>query len=180
MIPRFESSQSGGAAQQKGQAVAAERQSPPDGDDSGPQFPGSSGLSQLGAPHEKKPATPPVIRRYVRRDWNIFIECKANQIIIYPGGTQIPAASLTDAAISQEQPLLKAIQQMMDKRRAQLASAGTTKDDPALSPHIRFLVRPDGLRTYFFAYPELGPLQLPMTRENLDPDEDAIQHMLRR
>jgi hypothetical protein len=181
MIPRFESSQSGGANLQKGQAVAAERQSPPNEDDSGPQLPGSSGLSQLGAPREKRPATPPVIRRYVRRDWNIFIECKANQIIIYPGGTQIPAASLANAAISQEQPLLKAIQQMMDKRRAQLASAGTTtKDDPALSPHIRFLVRPDGLRTYFFAYPELGPLQLPMTRENLDPDEDVIQHMLRR
>ena len=36
---------------------------------------------------------------------------------------------------------------------------------------IRFRVWPDGLRSYYLAYPALEALQVPMTRENLDPEE---------
>ena len=67
---------------------------------------------------------------------------------------------------------------MMARRQAVMASADASKD--AASPQIRFLVRPDGLRAYFLAYPELASLQLPMTRENLDANEDVMHHMVGR
>jgi hypothetical protein len=36
------------------------------------------------------------------------------------------------------------------------------------------------LRTYFLAYPELASLHVPMTRENLDADEDLTHHLIGR
>jgi hypothetical protein len=36
---------------------------------------------------------------------------------------------------------------------------------------IRFRVRPDGLRSYYLAYPALEALHVPMSRENLEPEE---------
>ena len=37
---------------------------------------------------------------------------------------------------------------------------------------IRFLVRPDGLDTYYRAYPLLEALGVPMSRQNLERDEE--------
>jgi len=67
---------------------------------------------------------------------------------------------------------------MIARRQAVIASSET--DASTQPPQIRFLLRPDGLRTYFLAYPELGPLHLPMTRENLDANEDVVRHMMNR
>jgi hypothetical protein len=50
--------------------------------------------------------------------------------------------------------------------------------DPPYEPRIRFLIHPSGgLRSYYQAYPLLQNLQVPMSRENLDPDEDVYKHM---
>ena len=43
--------------------------------------------------------------------------------------------------------------------------------EPPYRPMIRFRVLPDGLRTYHLAYPALEALHVPMTRENVDPEE---------
>jgi hypothetical protein len=142
----------------------------------GAPVPGS-GLSQLGASQEKRPRPASPVHRFVRRDWNIFIECSADQVVIYPGESKIPMSSLGGGSRG-NQPVLQAVQQMMARRQAVMASADASKD--AASPQIRFLVRPDGLRAYFLAYPELASLQLPMTRENLDANEDVMHHMVGR
>jgi hypothetical protein len=82
--------------------------------------------------------------------------------------------------MSNSRPLLQELQQMIARRQAAIASSETEKDEHIQSPQIRFLVRPDGLRTYFLAFPELTALQLPMTRENLDADEDVARHIIGR
>jgi hypothetical protein len=119
-----------------------------------------------------------VVRRYVRRDWNIFIECTADQVVISPGGSRISASALGGSGRTKNQVLLQAIQQMILRRQSVIASNNAIGESSV--PQIRFLVRPDGLRTYFLAFPELAPLQLPMTRENLDADEDVVRHMVGR
>jgi hypothetical protein len=148
----------------------------PDSDEREPQLPGSSDLSQLGSAQDKKSRPAPPVHRFVKRDWNIFVECSADQVVIYPGESKIPTSSLGGAKGTL--PLLRAIEQMIARRQAMMASADAPKDAGSLQ--IRFLVRPDGLRTYFLAYPELASLHVPMTRENLDANEDVTHHMIGR
>ena len=40
-------------------------------------------------------------------------------------------------------------------------------------PQLRFLVRPDGLRSFHLAYPALESLRLPMTRQDIDRNEEV-------
>jgi len=159
---------------------SAGQTSPRETEDAPSRMSSSSGLSQIGAPRQKKPEPLPAVRRYVRREWNIFVECAADQVIVYPGGSRIPATELGDHAKAGSWPLLHALEQMTARREAVIASLEMPKDAPASTPQIRFLLRPDGLRTYFLAYPELEPLHLPMTRENLDADEDVVRHIMSR
>jgi hypothetical protein len=126
---------------------------------------------------DKNAVPPPVFRRFVRREWNIYIECSARQAVVYPGGTQIPSNSLGGTGTNGGQ-LFQTIQQMITRRQAVIASSDNQGSSQL--PQIRFLVRPDGLRTYFLAFPELTPLQAPMTRENIDADEDVVRHMAGR
>ena len=51
--------------------------------------------------------------------------------------------------------------------------ASVRAGEPPYRPQIRFLVRPDGKRAYYQAYPALESLQLPMFQQNLDADEDV-------
>jgi hypothetical protein len=64
-------------------------------------------------------------------------------------------------------PLLAALREMIDRRQATVRPG-----EPPYRPHIRFKVWPEGLRTYYLAYPALEVLQVPMTRENRKRDED--------
>ena len=47
-------------------------------------------------------------------------------------------------------------------------------------PRIRFLVRPEGLRSYYLAYPALESLRVPMARENVDPEDEDRSKRLNR
>jgi hypothetical protein len=172
--PSENSGQPGNPSRGAGQVPSSEPE------DAEPQLGSSSGLSRLGGEREKKagPTTP--VRRYIRRDWNIFVECKADEVIIYPGGSRIPVNSLGGHGNTLNQSLLQAIQQMIARRQAMSASSESPQDASASSPQIRFLVRPEGLRTYFLAYPELESLHLPMSRENLDANEDVLRRVLGR
>jgi hypothetical protein len=40
-------------------------------------------------------------------------------------------------------------------------------------PQIRFLVRPEGVRTFFLAYPVLEVVGVPMNRQDVERDEDV-------
>jgi hypothetical protein len=174
----------GGTPEKAGVPALAGSPAPPQGGTPTPResegsFGSSSALSQLGAERERKPAAAPIVHRYVRPEWNIFVECAADHVIVYPGGLRIPTNSF-GAHGKGSQSLLQAIQQMIAHRQAVVASSETSSGGSTQLPQIRFLVRPNGLRTYFFAYPQLEALHLPMTRENLDAKEDAVRHMMGR
>jgi hypothetical protein len=124
---------------------------------------------------KKNPSSLPPVRRWVNRDWNIFIECRADGVVLYPGGLAIAAAKLSANGRISERPLPSAVQQLIIRRRTIMGQASA--NEPFGPPHVHFLVRPDGLRSYYQAYPQLEGLQLQMTRENLDPDEEITRHM---
>jgi hypothetical protein len=63
--------------------------------------------------------------------------------------------------------LLETVQGMISRRQATVRPG-----EPPYRPMIRFRVRPDGLRSYYLAYPALDSLHLPMSRENLEPEEN--------
>ena len=57
---------------------------------------------------------------------------------------------------------------MIDRRQA-----GVRPGEPPYRPQVRFLIYPDGLRTYFLTFPALEPLGIPLTRQNVEADPPA-------
>jgi hypothetical protein len=95
------------------------------------------------------------------RDWIISIECTADALVLPSSGQHI---AITELAKGGSDRLLEAVQRMIARRQATVRPG-----EPPYRPMIRFRVRPDGLRSYYLAYPALEALHLPMSRENLDP-----------
>ena len=65
-----------------------------------------------------------------------------------------------------QSPLRKEIEEMIARRQASLRPGETP-----YRPMIRFRVWPNGVRTYYLAYPALESLGVPMTRENVPLEE---------
>ena len=92
-------------------------------------------------------------------------------MVLHPSGQRIALAELAKTD-SSNNPLLETLQRMIARRQATVRPG-----DPPYRPILRFRVRPDGLRCYYLAYPALEALHLPMTRENVDPEEEkATNH----
>lgn len=115
-------------------------------------------------PADGKPEAPQRPRVFGNRDWVISIECKAEGVVLYPGGGRYPVATLNQTPPG-DNPLAKAVRGMIDRRQAMVRPGA-----PPYRPVLRFLVEPDGLRSYYLAYPVLEPLGVPMTRENVRPE----------
>jgi hypothetical protein len=81
------------------------------------------------------------------------------------GSLRIPIAALQqgDGASS----LRQTVRGMIDRRQATVRFG-----EAPFRPQVRFLVRPDGLRAYFLAFPALESLKVPMTRDNIGRDEN--------
>jgi hypothetical protein len=99
------------------------------------------------------------------RDWFVLVECRGDAVVLYPGGRRFTPAAL---GTSEANALVQAVQDLAARRQA-MVRAG----ELPYRVQIRFLVRPDGLSTYYRAYPVLEAVQLPMTRRNLDADEEV-------
>ena len=82
--------------------------------------------------------------------------------MLKPAGQKFPLTSLT-TTIEQDNPLLQAVTHLIARRQASVRAG-----DPPYRPQVRFLVRPDALRTYYQAYPTLEPLHIPLTRQNIE------------
>jgi hypothetical protein len=102
-----------------------------------------------------------MVRRYGNLDWVISVECTADALLLSPAGMRVPTAALRTAG-GAENPLAGAVRELIGRRQASVPEG-----EPAYRPRIRFLVRPDGLRSYYEACAALEPLQIPMTRENV-------------
>jgi hypothetical protein len=125
-------------------------------------------------PMKDKPKRPPArgLAAYPglfinNRDWVIPIECRANAVVVLPAGQAIVSSTLAPGA--SDSNLLRDLVGGMIARRQATVRPG----EPPYRPLIRFRVRPDGLRSYYLAYPALETLGVPMSRESIDPDEES-------
>jgi hypothetical protein len=93
------------------------------------------------------------------------VECRAEGVTVYPGSKHFDPATLATAAGIAS--LTEVVQQLVARRQATVRSG-----DAPYRIQIRFLVRPTGLHSFYLAYPALEGLKLPMTRQNIDADEE--------
>jgi hypothetical protein len=98
------------------------------------------------------------------RSYVIFIECKASSVVLYPSQREYPLTALTGAT----NPLVETVQQMIERKQS-----GVRPGDMPYRPQLRFLVRPETLRTYWSVYPLFDALPVQKTRHNLTPEEDV-------
>jgi hypothetical protein len=100
-------------------------------------------------------------RSFVSRDWVIPIDCTADAVELLIGRQRFTTHALLTAKPG-DNPLLKAVREVIERRQAMVRPG-----DPPYRPIIRFQVYPDGLQSYYVAFPVLETLQVPMTRENI-------------
>ena len=100
------------------------------------------------------------------RDWILYVECKAEGVVIYPTQLLVPASAL--GRPSGSNPLLQSVQQLIDRKQATVRQG-----DTPYRPEVRFLVHADAGRTYHLAYPTLDALAAPKTAQYLGPDDDV-------
>jgi len=138
-------------------------------EDSGSGSAGGPGLSAIApmalpaSPNRPSVARPGILG--ANRDWIIPIECRADGVMLVPGRVAFGADRLTDQRA--DNPLATAVRQLIERRQA-----GVLAGEPLYRPLIRFLVRPDGLRSYYMAYPLLEALHIPMARISVHPEDD--------
>ncbi len=134
---------------------------------------GSGGnlLNRLAPPDfEKHPLPRPAPvrpgRQFADRDWTIQLECTADAVVLLPSRQSIAATALPRRS-DPENALAQAVRKMIERRQALVPSG-----EPPYRPRLLFLVRPEGLRTYYLAYPALDSLQLPMTRQDVRQEDE--------
>jgi hypothetical protein len=97
------------------------------------------------------------------RDWLIPLVCTPDAIVL-PSGVKI-AASVVNTSDGAK-ALTKAVQDIIARKQT------TVRDgEPPYRPQIRFLVHSEGLRLYHQAYPILESLQVPILRQNIEPED---------
>lgn len=145
-----------------GSAAASDAEPPPQAKASTSGAEGDPSPGLPGMPAEKDTPKPRVVGN---RELVFRVECKADEVVLYPGGARF-ATSLVGNEDG-PQALAKALQQMIARRQA-----GLRPGEAPYRPQVRFLVRPDGLRSFFLAYPAVEPLKVPMTRQDLQADDE--------
>jgi hypothetical protein len=68
--------------------------------------------------------------------------------------------------------LLAQVEQMIARRQSMVRPG-----EPPYRPQLRFLVRPDGLRSFHETYPVFNNLPVRKTREDIDAKEDVRAHL---
>jgi hypothetical protein len=115
------------------------------------------------SPARRPPASLP--RLGPNRDWVIPVECTAAGVVLRTARLRFATPELS-AAPGGSHPLVQAVREMIARRQATVRAG-----EPPYRPMIRFQVRPEGLRSYYLAYPLLQGLRVPMARQDLEPDE---------
>jgi hypothetical protein len=116
------------------------------------------------------PAEPrPIERRTGNRDFIIRIECAGDGIVAPAGGAhRIPLTALQRGDGTTQ--LQQLVREMIDRRQATVRTG-----EGVYRPQVRFLIRPDGQKAYWLAWPALEVLKVPMTCANIGRD-DSVEH----
>src|SRR5262249_21090501 len=150
-LPPLPASGGGGGAA----ARAAKAPGPPDPGAPAPQgarpADPDSVLGSMPSPVAKhaRPAPPPLGRVLGNRDWLLYIECRADGVVLKHGNQKFSLATLARQAPG-EHPLTAAVREVVARRQATVGPG-----EPPWRPMLRFQVQPDGLPAYYLAYPLL-------------------------
>jgi hypothetical protein len=145
----------------------------PDGDAGGSsQGGGGSSWSAMPSPSAggataSSKVSPLLGRMLGNRDWILYVECHTDGVILKFGNQKFSMQELSSRNAG-DNPLVRAVRQVVARRQSTVAEG-----EPPYRPILRFQVWPDGLASYYLAYPLLQSLQLPMARENVDPRKDG-------
>jgi hypothetical protein len=115
---------------------------------------------------DRRPIEPRPARLHGNRDWTIFLECRDDRVVVYPGGQEVLLTALPRRA--RDNPLAQAVRQLIARKQA-LVQPG----DPPYRPFVRFLVRPENMRAFHDAYLALDALRVPKQRWTLQPEDDV-------
>lgn len=113
-------------------------------------------------PKTRRPPAPAAFRMEGNRDLPIVLECRADEVVMTANGRQWQVADLERDAAART-AFMEVVQQWIARRQATVREGQTP-----YRPQVRFRVNPDGLRTYYAAYPALEKLGYPMKRENVE------------
>ena len=142
-----------------GNSSAGQRPSNGAPSDQGPLDAGAKMFPPIDPAPVRKTSTP--VRLFGDRDFVITIDCHADYVTVSPGGT--PFRWSAGNTPSLDQTFAQSIANLIHKRQASVRPG-----EPPYRPVIRFHVSSTGLRSYYHAYPLLVPLNVPMTRENVE------------
>jgi hypothetical protein len=118
-------------------------------------------------PAARKPAALRPAWVHGGRDWIIYVECRADTLVLYPAQRQFSLTQVTGDPANN--PLVQSIGQMIAHRQSL-----RRPNEPPYRPQVCLLVRPENVRTFLRVYRDLGALNVPLTRRNLDADDDVI------
>jgi hypothetical protein len=144
----------GGTAPADGSSAAPDTEEPPSPHLDAGRVPGRDRGS---------PAPPRPLRLIGNRDWVIPVECRGDSVVLRNAGQRFPAATLSRSGA--DNPFLQSLNHMIARRQATVRPG-----EPPYRPQVRFLIYPDGLRTYFLAFPALESLGITMTRQDVKVD----------
>ena len=139
----------------------------PDGAGSSGSEPGFGGSSSWMASSSSptvnsRPALPPLSSLIGNHDQVITIDCVADGAVLNPSYTLYPINPPANQR-QVEQALLKTIQKMVDRRQATVRFG-----ESSYRFMIRLRVQSGGLPTYYWIYPALQALHIPLSRENAE------------
>jgi hypothetical protein len=127
-------------------------------------------LPELGPRKSKAPIPLKAARLFAERDWILFVECRFEGLILHASRKYYSAEFLMTEKGAAE--FLEEIQALIFKKQS------TVRPGESLyRPQVRFLVWPDGIRSYHIAYPKLQASNINQTRQNLE-QEDSIKDIL--
>lgn len=113
-------------------------------------------------PKTRKAPPPAAFRMEGNRDLPIVIECRADEVVVAVNGRHWQVADLERDPAART-AFMDVVQQWIARRQATVREGQTP-----YRPQVRFRVNPDGLRSYYAAYPALEKLGYPMKRENVE------------
>jgi hypothetical protein len=129
-----------------------------------PQGPDLGAGMLPGPERPSAPSRPRPPRLIGNRDWVIPVECRPDGAVLRNAGQKFAVTSLTTGA-GGENPLLKALRLTITRRQATVRPG-----EPPFRPQLRFLIYPDGLKTYYLALSAVEPLGVTVTRQNVEAD----------
>src|SRR4029077_1819161 len=86
-----------------------------------------------------RPAPPPLGRVLGNRDWLLYVECRADGVVLKYGNQRFSLAMLAQKSPG-EHPLTTAVREVVARRQATVGPG-----EPPWRPMLRFQVQPDGL-----------------------------------